>query len=252
MDARTHDLGQFEGFNFRSQCAIAKLLSAEEVLEWDHDKNGEAEFWPDGSNFFVSKLLPRSSCCADEIRESPVYEPTTRLPTYSKAHQQDPRTPDTFRWQYTGNKLHPTQKLVSVLTPLVEKFCPPHGIVLDLFCGSGSSLLAARIAARSFIGIKSKAVTEAAARRLENPPRRSRIEERVPLKENKVSHRATSAPPHARCPPHPKRASPVARRANRPQPPLLRLLSRPCSPYLRERSKIVDKCRSSFSIEWAG
>lgn len=63
------DLGLFEGFNFRSQSAIDRLLSAEEVLNWDHDADGEAEFWPDGSNPFVKKLLPGSSCSAEEVRQ---------------------------------------------------------------------------------------------------------------------------------------------------------------------------------------
>ena len=63
------DLGMFEGFNFRAQSAIDSVLSADEVLAWDHDAQGEAEFWPDGSNPFVSKLLPGTSCSAQEIRE---------------------------------------------------------------------------------------------------------------------------------------------------------------------------------------
>lgn len=39
---------------------------------------------------------------------------------------------------YTGNKLHPTQKPVAALKPLIEAFCPQQGTVLDPFAGSGS------------------------------------------------------------------------------------------------------------------
>ena len=42
MTSNLNDLGTFEGFNFREQCAIERILSANEVIEWDHDKKGEA------------------------------------------------------------------------------------------------------------------------------------------------------------------------------------------------------------------
>lgn len=57
-------------------------------------------------------------------------------------------------WVYTGNKLHPTQKPVEVLEPLVRTYCPAGGLVLDPFCGSGSMLVAALYAARRCIGIE--------------------------------------------------------------------------------------------------
>ncbi len=69
METINHNLGGFEGFNFRDQSAIERILTAEEVLNWDHDADGEAEFWPDGSSPFVSRLLPRNSFSASELRE---------------------------------------------------------------------------------------------------------------------------------------------------------------------------------------
>ena len=50
---------------------------------------------------------------------------------------------DVLRWEYTGNKLHPTQKPVSALRPLIGAFSRPGEIVLDPFAGSGSTLIAA-------------------------------------------------------------------------------------------------------------
>jgi hypothetical protein len=52
-----YDLGSFEGFNFRSQCAIERRLTAADVLNWDHDKLGEAEFWPAGDQAGVALLF---------------------------------------------------------------------------------------------------------------------------------------------------------------------------------------------------
>jgi adenine-specific DNA-methyltransferase len=64
------------------------------------------------------------------------------------------RIPDVLQWQYSGNKLHPTQKPLCVLTPLVQSFSRPGDVVLDPFCGSGSTLLAAKLQGRKIIGIE--------------------------------------------------------------------------------------------------
>ncbi|WP_082190677.1 DNA methyltransferase [Bradyrhizobium pachyrhizi] len=61
---------------------------------------------------------------------------------------------DVREWHYTGNRLHPTQKPIKVLQPLIEAFCPAHGLVLDPFCGSGSTLVAAQMVGRSYTGIE--------------------------------------------------------------------------------------------------
>lgn len=74
---------------------------------------------------------------------------------------------DVIDWTYSGNKLHPTQKPLSVLLPLLETFSSPGGTVLDPFAGSGSTLLAARMLGRSYLGIELDARYHAiAARRL--------------------------------------------------------------------------------------
>lgn len=61
--------------------------------------------------------------------------------------------PDVIEMPYSGNRLHPTQKPVEALLPLVETFSKPHQTVLDPFCGSGSSLEAAKILGRQYIGM---------------------------------------------------------------------------------------------------
>jgi site-specific DNA-methyltransferase (adenine-specific) len=62
--------------------------------------------------------------------------------------------PDVIDFAYTGNKLHPTQKPVPALSPLIECFTRPGDLVLDPFCGSGSTLEGARNLGRDWLGIE--------------------------------------------------------------------------------------------------
>ena len=61
---------------------------------------------------------------------------------------------DVIDWTYSGNKLHPTQKPLSVLLPLIETFSAPGQLVLDPFAGSASTLIAAKSLGRKFLGIE--------------------------------------------------------------------------------------------------
>lgn len=62
--------------------------------------------------------------------------------------------PDVLPWAYTGNRLHPTQKPVEALTPIIGALTEPGQLVLDPFCGSGSTLVAARRLGRDCLGIE--------------------------------------------------------------------------------------------------
>lgn len=75
---------------------------------------------------------------------------------------------DVLRWKYTGNILHPTEKPVYALLPLVRSFSGRNDIVLDPFAGSGSSAIAALELDRRFIAIeKDRRYHRTALRRVE-------------------------------------------------------------------------------------
>jgi site-specific DNA-methyltransferase (adenine-specific) len=66
--------------------------------------------------------------------------------------------------------IHPTQKPIGILDPLIRYACPAGGLVLDPFAGSGSTLDAARQGGRRAIGIEGdEKYAEAAAKRLSQP-----------------------------------------------------------------------------------
>jgi DNA modification methylase len=87
----------------------------------------------------------------------------------AKGRPQKPVQPltDVQRWEYTGNKAHPTEKAVGILLPLIRSFSRPGDLVLDPFSGSGSTLVAAALSGRQYLGIELEArYVELARRRL--------------------------------------------------------------------------------------
>lgn len=67
-----------------------------------------------------------------------------------------------------GHKGHPTQKPPAILEPLIGYSCPPGGVVLDPFAGSGSTGIAARACGRRAVLIEGhEPYCEAIARHLD-------------------------------------------------------------------------------------
>jgi adenine-specific DNA-methyltransferase len=77
----------------------------------------------------------------------------------AKGNPRKPSTilPDVLSWRYSGNGLHPTQKPVMAMAPLIMAFSEPHDIVLDPFAGSGTTADAARLLGRRYIAIEKEA-----------------------------------------------------------------------------------------------
>jgi site-specific DNA-methyltransferase (adenine-specific) len=89
---------------------------------------------------------------------------------------------DVMEMPSSGNKLHPTQKPVAVLAPLIRSFTLQGETVLDPFAGSGSTCAAALLTRRKYIGIEMDAAYYQHA-----SDRLTRIHQRVAQKRSSVS-----------------------------------------------------------------
>jgi len=66
-----------------------------------------------------------------------------------------------------GHAEHPTQKPIGAIAPIMESSCPPGGVVLDPFMGSGTTLVVAKNQGKRAIGIERELkYCEIAVRRL--------------------------------------------------------------------------------------
>ena len=83
---------------------------------------------------------------------------------------------------YSGNKLHPTQKPVAALAPLVRSFSLPGDLVFDPFAGSGSSCAAVLLTSRKYLGVEmDEAYFQQAASRMD------RVEKTISAKRSSSS-----------------------------------------------------------------
>lgn len=64
-----------------------------------------------------------------------------------------------------GSAVHPTQKPLGIVQPLLKASCPPGGIVLDPFLGSGTTAVAAIECGAAFVGMEVRADYAAVAQR---------------------------------------------------------------------------------------
>lgn len=74
----------------------------------------------------------------------------------AKGRPAKPEAPvsDVREWVYSGNRFHPTEKAVDILTPLIRAYSKQGDTILDPFSGSGSTSVAAALTGRNSIGIE--------------------------------------------------------------------------------------------------
>lgn len=77
----------------------------------------------------------------------------------AKGRPRKPRAPipDVLEWEYTGNKHHPIEKPVRAILPLIRSFSEIGDVVCDPFAGSGTTLVAAKLLKRRWLGIELEA-----------------------------------------------------------------------------------------------
>ncbi|HTB11053.1 MAG TPA: DNA methyltransferase [Bryobacteraceae bacterium] len=94
---------------------------------------------------------------------------------------------DVLPWHYSGNHNHPTEKSVDTIKPIIEAFTKAGDVVLDPFSGSGSSLVAAALLGRKYIGIElEQKYCDHARRRLAGVMRHLAIPRREPQREGGI------------------------------------------------------------------
>jgi len=72
-----------------------------------------------------------------------------------KTHYEEQNSTESKNNLAGGNKnFHPTVKPIKLMQYLVRLITPPNGIVLDPFCGSGTTGIAAKIEGFNFVGIE--------------------------------------------------------------------------------------------------
>ena len=86
----------------------------------------------------------RSHFCNPISTNSGFREGTTLLKNY----------PSKQLMKHTERTTHPTQKPLELCKLICKAYCPPDGLILDCFMGSGTIPLAAKITGRQYIGIE--------------------------------------------------------------------------------------------------
>jgi DNA modification methylase len=108
----------------------------------------------------------------------------------AKGRPQLPADPlsDVLPWYYSGNHSHPNEKSVGTIKPIIEAFTRAGDVVLDPFAGSGSSLVAAALLRRQYVGIElEQQYCELARRRLAGVMRCLAIPRREPQRDERSS-----------------------------------------------------------------
>jgi len=87
------------------------------------------------------------------------YEPYDKVSNYERYNKNGKHPGTIWRasrimWNHPENVGHETQKPLTLYKKIIDISCPPNGIVYDFFCGSGTTLLAAKQLGRKAVGVE--------------------------------------------------------------------------------------------------
>lgn len=170
-----------EGYNFRGammdagwllkQCLIwvkNSIILGRQDYQWKHEpilygwKPGAAHNWygerkqstvvDDPSHFAVKKEKDGAILSFSAGEDQTVM---IRVPSYEVVYAGIDDHTTVWRFEKPSkNADHPTMKPIGLCAKAIRNSCPAKGIVLDMFLGSGSSLIAAEQTGRSCYGLE--------------------------------------------------------------------------------------------------
>lgn len=144
--------------NINNNLVYGKYKAQEDTLRGHSDKGGASRF------FYVAKAskAERNKGLEDfEAKRSSAYGYEIGLGEKGEGMFKD-RNP-------IKQNFHPTVKPIKLMQYLVKMITPPNGIVLDPFCGSGTTGVACKIDGFSFVGLEQDPeYTKIAEARIEN------------------------------------------------------------------------------------
>lgn len=167
-------------WSFGSLKYLSKLLTSAGMASW---RQSQEIVWEkhNGSNFHADRFkrvhelivqLYKRSTPWEDVFKQPVYtnDATARAvrrkrrPTHTghieaasyRSEDGGPRLMTSVLYERSchGYAEHPTQKPLGILRTLIQYSCPRKGTILDLFAGSGSTLVAAALEGCSAIGVE--------------------------------------------------------------------------------------------------
>ena len=166
------NLADFDGWKFSHEIIWEKHNGSSFVSDKFKRVHELATLWYRGAWGDIRHDVPR---VASTVPERGFVSPSTVETVHTGKITKGAWSDDGTRLQTTVIKVrsthfeavHPTQKPLGIVTPLIEYSVPVGGLVVDPFSGSGTTLLAAKLAGRRGIGCEiNEAYCEAAARRL--------------------------------------------------------------------------------------
>lgn len=200
MEERPWNRGQLESGERKTIVEGNSLGRFPANLIWSHSPNCQriGKSWdcaPDCPSWEFAKAGERKSGGADRISGKSNTSPSGWKSTNRTEFKRDPDTGSAARFfkscQFTEEDIpafiyqakasrsertgsdHPTMKPLTLMRYLCRLICPPNGIILDPFTGSGTTCLAAKREGFGYIGIEKEAeYVEIARRRIAALPAR--------------------------------------------------------------------------------